>query len=59
MLICFCKFCTFVLLLHTSVQINALYNLFFFVKARFKVLVNHVFYFQSFLGEHFPLGSVC
>ena len=40
-------------------KMNALYNLFFFAQARFKPLVNQVFYFLSFFGELLLLDSVC
>ena len=42
------------------ITLNALYDLFFFVHARFKPLVNQsCFYFQSFFGDFFLLDSVC
>ena len=41
------------------IKMNALYDLFFFAQARFKPLVNQVFYFQSIFGELLLLDSVC
>ena len=41
------------------ITINVLYNLFVFVQARFKPLVNQVFYFQSLFGEPLLLDNVC
>ena len=41
------------------ITLNALYDLFFFVQARFKPLVNQsCFYFQSFFGECFFYWTV-
>ena len=59
MIINVCMFCIFFSASADLITINVLYNLFVFVQARFKPLVNQVFYFQSFFGELLLLDNVC